>query len=180
MTGNQPGFGPVLIGMRGSGKSTVGPIVAGGLGFVFLDADDELARRAGMEIPRIFEARGEEGFRALELALLEEVLEPPGRVVATGGGAVLHPAVRSILRRRFTAWLSAPLDELARRVAGSGRPSLTGPPPERELPELWERRHSLYRECAHQIVDTGALPPDEAARRVIDGYRAWTGGSGPD
>lgn len=179
MTTKRNPFGPVLIGMRGSGKSTVGRIAAERLGIPFMDADDELVRRAGMEIPRIFEARGEEGFRAMELDLLEELLARKGTVVATGGGAVLHPEVRSILARRFTAWLNASMDELARRIAGSGRPSLTGRPPEQELPDLWARRRSLYRECAHQIVDTGALPPDEAARRVIEGYRAWTG-AGPD
>src|SRR5687768_14210666 len=119
-------FGPVLIGLRGSGKSTVAPLLARRLGFVALDADAELERHEGRTVQAIFRDHGEQEFRRLERAVLMELLGQPLAVLATGGGAVLHEVVRCRLRERFTVWLHAEVDVLAARIAGSGRPSLTG------------------------------------------------------
>ncbi|MBP7865001.1 MAG: 3-phosphoshikimate 1-carboxyvinyltransferase [Acidobacteria bacterium] len=162
--------GPVLIGMRGAGKTEIGRRLASATGLRFVDADAELERRAGLDIPRVFERHGEAGFREREHALLLELLGEPGTVLATGGGAVLHAKVREALRERFTVWLHADPAILAQRVRGSGRPSLTGEPPEAELPNVFALREPLYRECARMRVDTSVAGPGEAAEKI---GRAW-------
>lgn len=166
-------FGPVLVGMRGAGKTEVGRRLAEAAGLRFVDTDAELERRAGLDIPRIFERFGEAGFRERERALLLELLDEPGTVLATGGGAVLHDGVREALRERFTVWLHADLTILAERVRGSGRPSLTGEPPEVELPGILAEREPLYRACTRLAVDTGATGPGEAAGTILREWGEW-------
>ncbi len=170
-------FGPVLVGLRGAGKTEVGRRAAGLAGLRFVDADEELERRAGQDIPALFRKYGEAGFREREEALLRELLAERGTLLATGGGAVLHPAVRQALSRRFTVWLHADLHTLAGRVRGSARPSLTGAPPDQELAAVFAERELFYRNCASLMVDTGRTGPEAAAERICREW-AWEAGQG--
>jgi shikimate kinase len=112
-----------LVGMPGSGKSTVGAELAGRLGVPFVDLDVEIARRAGRSITEIFEADGEAGFRALEAKELLDASTHDPAVIACGGGVVLEPANRITLRNTGTCvFLDVPIDVLAARVPAGRRP----------------------------------------------------------
>jgi 3-phosphoshikimate 1-carboxyvinyltransferase len=165
-------YGPALVGLRGAGKSTLAPLIAELCGLDWVDADAELERRTGRSVAEILTWQGEAELRRLERELLLELLERPRVVLATGGGAVLHEEVRSALRRRVTAWLRAPALVLASRVTGSGRPPLTGLPLAEEMEMLASAREPLYREVAVVELDTGAIGPEDAARRVAE---LWVG-----
>ena len=107
-----------LIGYRGTGKSTVARLLADKLGIEAIDADHELERRAGKTIRRIFTEDGEPRFRELESTLLAEFGQRDDVVIATGGGVVLRPENRAILRTGRVVWLTAPADVLWRRMCG--------------------------------------------------------------
>lgn len=164
-------LGPVLIGMRGSGKSTLAPMVAAALGMAWVDTDQELEARHGEPVSSILKDRGEPAFRQLERSAVLDVLERPGTVVATGGGAILDEEVRAECRRRFTVWLHASLETLSSRVAASDRPSLTGRAPEEELAELCRRREALYRETATLYLDTTAQAPGDTVTSIVEGWK---------
>ncbi|MBK8480695.1 MAG: shikimate kinase [Proteobacteria bacterium] len=165
-------WGPVLVGLRGSGKSALAPRVAARLGLVWLDADVELERHERQTVAALFAQHGEAGFRRRERRLLLEELLPRQRtVLATGGGAVLDAEVRACLTRRVTVWLNAPLSVLADRIAGSARPSLTGLPIADELEGLLAAREPLYRAVASLVLDSAAASPDALAERIADHWR---------
>ncbi|MCC6747780.1 MAG: shikimate kinase [Deltaproteobacteria bacterium] len=156
--------GLVVVGMRGVGKSTVARLLGELLGAPWLDADAELERRAGRTIPELFREQGEAGFRQLERTVLLELLDQPGLILATGGGAVLHDEVRGRLKRRATLWLTAPVAVLAARVRHTDRPSLTGLPIHLELAEVLAQREPLYREVATWTMDTSRQSAAEVAQ----------------
>lgn len=158
--------GPVLVGLRGSGKTSCGRLLAGILGMEFADTDDEIEKKLGSDIPSIFRDKGETYFRVAEAGVVLELLSRPGFVVATGGGAVLDPRVRELLKRRFTVWLHAPIDVLAARITGSGRPSLTGRPPEEELVEVLGAREVHYREVSCACLNTARGDPTAIAKKI--------------
>src|SRR5207245_2182803 len=111
-----------LIGMMGSGKSTVGRRLASELGWAFIDTDAEIVRTQGRSIADIFRDDGEEAFRNLETAALRQALTPDEVVIATGGGVVLRPENRDLLARTcWVVWLRATEEEYIRRVAGNAR-----------------------------------------------------------
>ena len=165
-------LGPALVGLRGSGKTTLAPLVARQLGLEWVDADLELERRAGRRISEILRDAGEPELRRLEAETLDELLTRPLTVVATGGGAVLHDRARGLLRRRFTVWLQAPVSVLVRRIAGSDRPSLMHRPPEEEMLALAAEREKLYLQVASMRLDTEHQSPDSLAREIA---AAWVG-----
>ena len=138
------GTGLVLVGYRGTGKSTVGQIVANRLNLRFLDADLEIEARAGRSISRIFAELGEPAFRDWEEQTIGDLTQShPGAVLATGGGAVIRASNRRILADHgFVVWLRAEPAELARRLeadhrAGAERPSLTAPGRSPRSPTCW-------------------------------------------
>ena len=145
--------------MPGSGKSTVGRHVARHLGLPFVDTDHEIDRRIGCSIREFFELRGEPAFRDVEADVINEVLGGSGlpRVVATGGGAVLREANRHQLHRSFhVIYLRSSPEDLFRRLRHDvKRPLLQVQDPLGRLRELHTARDPLYRETAHDIVDTG-------------------------
>lgn len=158
-----------LIGPPGSGKSTVGRIVAERLGVPFVDLDAEIEREEGRPVARIFAEDGEERFRQLEAEKLAEVAAADPAVVACGGGIVLEPANRVTLRATGTVvYLHAPLEVLRGRV----RPAEDRPLIRREgdLERLLAEREALYREFAAHVVDASG-PPEEVAARVEDELR---------
>lgn len=145
-----------LVGPMGAGKSTIGRHLAALLGKRFVDADREIEQRTGARIGLIFELEGEAGFRRRERAALEELTALSDIVLATGGGAVLDPANRALLRSRGTVvYLHAPLDALFRRTRrDQSRPLLQTDDPLARLTQIVRERDPLYREVADLIVDT--------------------------
>jgi shikimate kinase len=157
----------LLIGMMGSGKTTVGHLVAQRLGWPHLDSDAEVEAATGKTVPEIFVSEGEPAFRAAETAALTHALEVEPVVVSVAGGAVLDPHNRALIEAAGTVvWLRADVETLAERVGdGAGRPLLDGDT-ERALAELDAVRRLLYQQLADAVVDVDALTPEEAAAAV--------------
>ena len=148
-----------LIGMPGSGKTTVGRQLARRLQAPFIDMDQLLEERLGSSIRQYFEQCGEESFRNHEEQLLAELTAQDGpMVLSTGGGVVLRPENRAALRQGFShvMYLRASPDEIYNRVRHSQtRPLLQVADPQARLRELYRTRDPLYREAAHYVIDTG-------------------------
>ena len=146
-----------LVGMMGAGKTTVARMLATRLNRTFIDSDHELESRCGVKVPVIFEIEGEAGFRTREAALLDELTERPGIVLATGGGAILRAENRHRLSARgLVIYLRAqPHDLYMRTRHDKNRPLLMTPDPQGRLVELFTQRDPLYREVADLVVDTG-------------------------
>lgn len=162
------------MGYRGSGKSTVGKIVAGRLGRPFLDADLELEARVGQPIRLIFAGEGESVFRDLEEETLRGLVRNhPDAVLATGGGAVLRATNRRLLAQfGFVVWLQADPDELIRRLetdaqAVATRPPLTAAGTLAEVAAVLHERQPLYAEAANAIIATLNRTPDEIADQIL-------------
>ena len=150
----------LLIGMPGSGKTTLGALLAERLGRPFLDADRELVTRAGKDVPTIFREEGEEGFRRREHELLAELTKSGGAVIAAGGGAVTREDNLDLLRQNSrVVWLRRSLSLLPTE----GRPLSQSRP----LRELWREREPLYRAAAERIVDNSGTP-EEGVRRIME------------
>lgn len=163
-----------LVGGRGTGKSTVGPIVAADLGFQFLDADRELEAAAGRTIIEIFRTDGEGAFRVQETAVLARLLDLDNVVIACGGGAVLDPLNRERLNgRAFTVWLEASPGTCWRRMCGDSepRPDLTPHGGEREVREVQAARRPLYQAAAHAVIDAEPSP-QEVADAILQAWRS--------
>jgi shikimate kinase len=158
-----------LVGMMGSGKSTVGRRLASALGRPFIDSDKEIERRCGVAVATIFEVEGEAGFRRREAALIDELSRLPGIVLATGGGAVLLEENRRLLRERgFVVYLCASVSELWHRLRSDKvRPLLRTPDPRQRIAELVGQRDPLYRECASHVVMTGRQPADRVVQEIV-------------
>ncbi len=146
-----------LIGLPGSGKSTVGRQLARRLHLPFVDSDHVLEDRLGCSIRTYFEREGEERFRDMEQAVLDELTRQPAGVLSTGGGAVLRPVNRSCLKSRTqVVYLKSSPDELFRRLRhDTNRPLLQVADPLGRLRELYAARDPLYRETAHFVIETG-------------------------
>ena len=149
----------VLIGMPGSGKSTVGAALSRRLNRPFTDADAFIEEKSGMSILEIFEREGEEGFRKRETAALSEILKRSGEIVATGGGAVTREENFDIIRQNSVVfWIERDLEKLAK----DGRPLSL----KTSAQEMFERRRALYeRFCDYEISNDGAL--QDAVNEVI-------------
>lgn len=146
-----------MVGMPGSGKTTVGRQLALRLSLTFVDTDHLIERRIGQPIRDFFAQRGEERFREIEAKVLEETLARSNGVVATGGGIVLAQRNRELLREHsIPIYLRSTPEELARRLRHDAkRPLLQVADPLRRLRELFGVRDPLYRETAHYIIETG-------------------------
>jgi shikimate kinase len=148
----------VLVGMPGSGKSTVGRLLARRLQVAFDDSDHLIEQRLGCSIRSYFETHGEEAFRLLEQQTLAElVAQKRVGVLATGGGAVLREANRLVLQESaHVVYLRASPEEIYRRVKhDTKRPLLQVEDPLQRLRDLYAQRDPLYRAVAHTVVDAG-------------------------
>lgn len=156
-----------LVGMMGSGKTTVGRLVAEQAGRPFHDIDLIIQERLSASIADLWDAGGEDYFRAVEASVVEELARYQGAVLSTGGGAVLNAANRNAMRRSGTVvWLTASPPVLAGRVAsGTGRPALGGGGVDR-LAELLDDRLDAYQEAAHHVVSTEGRKPAQVAEEV--------------
>ena len=147
----------VLVGPMGSGKTSVGRRLACVLKRDFFDSDFEIVARTGVAIDHIFDVEGEEGFRQREINMLSELCEIPNIVIATGGGIVIKPENRELLKRdSFVVYLSSSVKQLVSRTAKSkSRPLLEkSTNREKTIRELVEKREPLYQEVADVVIDT--------------------------
>ncbi|HVN92211.1 MAG TPA: shikimate kinase [Terracidiphilus sp.] len=158
----------VLTGFMGSGKSTVGPLVAERLGWTFVDADDVIAAEAGRSIPEIFRSEGETEFRRRERETIAKLARGSELVLALGGGAIEDVATRELLMmmpQTLMVHLEVELETTLARCKGTEnlRPVLAD---EANLRSRYERRLPLYR-MAHVTVKVDALTPDEVADAIV-------------
>ncbi len=171
-SGSRPGRGLALVGCRGSGKTTVGRIVAESLGLPFFDCDRVVEARSGRGIPELFAESGETAFRDWEERVLADLCaRHPEAVLATGGGAVLRRANRERIREHGrVVWLKASPLELARRIAldaETQRPALTSAGVIDEIECVLAERTPLYAAIANDAIDATDSPPEEVARTII-------------
>lgn len=154
----------------GAGKSAVGRYLARTLHLSFVDSDDEIESRTGVDIAFIFEKEGEQGFRKREAAVIDDLSKIDGVVLATGGGAVVDPENRSRLGGRgYVVYLYTSVDEqVSRTQRGRKRPMLENDNPRGTLEELLAKRDPLYREIADLIVETDGRKVKSVANEIIE------------
>lgn len=162
-----------LTGYRGTGKTSVGAVLARRLDRPMIDLDHTVEQAAGRTIREIFAAGGEEAFRDAESECLEEVAHGPSAVVALGGGAILRPANRQLIRGSGRCiWLDADVDTLAERIAADTttaerRPALTDRGQREEIRQLLETRRPLYRDVSDHRIDTAGKTVQEIAEEIL-------------
>lgn len=158
----------VLVGPMGSGKSTVGGMLADRLGVPYRDTDADIVAATGREISDLFVDEGEPHFRALERQAVAAAVAEHAGVLALGGGAVLDAGTRELLVGLPVAYLSMDVEEAVRRVGlGAARP-LLAVNPRRQWRELMDARRHLYTEVARVVVATDDRTPEEVAQAVLD------------
>ena len=161
-----------LVGLMGSGKTTIGRSLARRMGRAFYDSDNEIVQRTGVRIPVIFEMEGEAGFRRREVQVIGELADEGGVVVATGGGAILDPANRAAMKASgWVVYLDVPTPVLLERTRhDTNRPLLQVQDPGARLDSLRAERDPLYREVADYIVDGSRLNSNGAVSKILT---AW-------
>jgi len=158
-----------LLGLSGSGKSTIGPRLAKSLSLPWIDTDSEIAREAGQEIPEIFQTEGAEEFRNRESRVLERIATGPASVVSCGGGIILREANRARLASTgIRVYLRSDPSTLAHRLRTfSDRPLLSGDSQESALAQQLAQRAPFYEESEIQI-DVSHLRPEETVAAIRD------------
>ena len=164
----------VLVGLMGSGKSTIGRRLAQRLGMAFADADDEIERAAGMTISDMFAKFGEAHFRDGERRVIARLLAGRPHVLATGGGAFINDETRAlILKDGLSIWLDADIPTLVERVARrSHRPLLKDRDPGQVLRELAAVRNPIYAE-ARIRVSSASSPHEHTVRAILEALSKW-------
>ena len=163
-----------LIGYRATGKTTLAKLLAGRLGWDWIDADVEIERRSGKTIARIFGEDGEPAFRDLEAQVIADLCRRDRLVLAAGGGAPLRQESRQAMRDNGqVVWLVARPETILARMTGDAttadrRPSLTDRGPLDEIIGLLEAREPIYRESAHLTVDTEGKTPEQLTSEILD------------
>ncbi|MCE9556889.1 MAG: shikimate kinase [Planctomycetes bacterium] len=163
----------ILIGYRGTGKSTVARLLAERLGWSWVDSDAEIERETRLTIAEIFAQHGEAGFREGEASMVAWLLEDDNRVVALGGGAVLREKTRQIMAAAGkVVWLRATAETIHQRLSAdpgtvTGRPNLTASGGMPEIRDLLQRRQAIYQQCADLEVDTDNKDPAAVAAEIL-------------
>lgn len=160
----------VLIGYRGTGKSTVGKLVAERLGRVLVSTDAEIVKSAVQSIPEIVEQHGWEYFRDLETKICQDLAGLDGVVIDTGGGAILRSQnVEGLKRTGKLFWLTAPVETIARRIgADTQRPSLTGTKSFLdEIQDVLRERTPKYQAAADYIIETDGKSATQVADEIL-------------
>lgn len=159
----------VLVGLMGSGKTSVGSRLAQALGVAFNDSDAEIERAAALTIAEIFERYGEPHFRDGERRVIARLAEGPVGVIATGGGAFMNDQTRALVQAKtVTIWLKAALDVLVARTAGRGhRPLLNQGDPRAVLADLIETRYPVYAEAHIAVESHAGQAHDSMVYRIV-------------
>jgi len=159
-----------LVGLMGSGKTTVGRALARKLNKRFIDSDHEIESRTGVSIPVIFEIEGEASFRAREAEVIKELTARDDIVLATGGGAILNAESRKFLQERGTViYLRASVNSILQRTRhDKNRPLLKTADPRKKLEELEHERHPLYQQTAHVIIETGRPHINHLVQQIVE------------
>jgi len=163
-----------LTGFRGTGKTSVGTLLARSLGRTVVDLDGVVAANAGKSIREIFRDGGEVAFRELESSALEAVVEMENAVISLGGGAILRAANRLVIRSTGTCfWLDCDAETIAQRlqqdeVSAEQRPALTQLDELEEIRELLKARQSLYQETADHRIDTACKTIEQVTKQIIE------------
>jgi shikimate kinase len=163
MTNLLQGLSIFLIGMMGTGKTTVGKVLAQHLGYRFLDTDVFIEKVAGQTISEIFAQEGENYFRELETQILAELSAYTRSVIATGGGIVMRPKNWSYLHHGLVVWLDAPVELLQKRLAEDNTRPLRD-----KLPSLLEKRQPLYEQADLHILIEENQTPEEIVAHLIE------------
>ena len=163
------GLNLYLVGMMGSGKSSVGRPLAEALGYRFLDADSSVEQVAGRSIAEIFASEGESGFRDLESAVLNQIASWHSLVVATGGGAVTRKPNWGHMQQGIVIWLDAPEELLLERLAAdpTPRPLMESADRAARLASLLAERRPLYSQADIQILQDGRSP-ERVAEQILE------------
>ncbi len=158
-----------LVGPMGAGKSTIGRLLAAELSFNFRDSDRVIEDRTGADIPWIFDMEGEDGFRDRETAVLRDLVQEPHTVIATGGGIIMRPENRALMKAAgLVIYLTAPIDQLVERTSrDKKRPLLQVENPRQKIIDLINIRDPLYREAATYIVNTDRRSPKAVAQEIV-------------
>jgi len=154
----------------GAGKSTIGRMLAKELGYRFLDSDRIIEERCGANIPWIFDVEGESGFRERETAMLKELSEQSGTVLATGGGAVMRPENHALLKSdAVVIYLRASIEQQVERTRKDrNRPLLQNDDPEAVLRQLFAVRDPIYTELADIVMHTDRKSPRLVVRQLVN------------
>ena len=165
---------PVLVGLMGCGKSSVGRRLAKRLEIPLIDLDEYIVEKAGKTIPEIFAEKGEEAFRDMESTALLEVLGKPV-VIATGGGAIMREENRALLKMHPPViWLKASPEFLANRIDGdSNRPLIAEGETLKKMEALAEVRYPLYESCADYIVPRGEMKKRKIVKSILRFLKGW-------
>jgi len=163
---------PLLIGLMGCGKSSIGRRLAKRLVMPLIDLDELIIERAGNSIPDIFEQFGEDYFRYMESKILHEIIGKQA-IIATGGGVVLREANRNLLKAHPPViWLKAAPEFLAERITGdANRPLIANQDALQKLTALATERHPLYAACADLVIARDDMNKDDIATLIIDFLR---------
>lgn len=158
-----------LVGLMGSGKTTIGRALAKKLNLRFVDADHEIEVRTGATIPLIFEIEGEASFRQREADVIRDLSAQQGIVLATGGGAVLNEQSRQYLHERGTViYLRASVNSILQRTGHDrNRPLLQTADPRARIEELARQRAPLYQEVAHITIETGRPNVQSVVQNIL-------------
>jgi shikimate kinase len=158
-----------LIGMMGSGKTTVGRILAKRLSYQFFDTDAVIEQATGQSITQIFATSGEDAFRPLETHVLSQLAPYKNLAIATGGGIVLQRQNWSYLHHGVVVWLDVPVEHLYKRLKGStNRPLLQDADPQAKLRQILEQRRSLYAQADIHVAIGPHETAEEVANRVLE------------
>ncbi len=160
----------ILIGMRGSGKTTIGAILAGRLHREFIPMDALIVYEAGMTIPQIVETSGWKRFREIEAQITQKVAQLRGIINATGGGVILNPEnVKALRATGIVFWLNVSVDNILGRIGEDpNRPSLSGKTSRRDdMAATLADREELYRQAAHHIIDTDDKSQEQLADEIV-------------
>jgi shikimate kinase len=160
----------VFVGMMGSGKSSIGSLIAKKLKIKFIDVDKEIEKELGLSISKIFETKGENYFRKLEQKIILKILKINSTVVSLGGGAFMNKVIRNeILKNHISFWLNWDNETLLNRIKNSKKRPLAFNSTENELIDLIKKRSNIYSKALYEIKCDN-LSKSEIVKKVLNNY----------